>query len=50
MWMFLEPMARVEPSLFCAIEYTWSWVCLMVSTRHCLGMEKMETVPASPTA
>ena len=44
--MFLEPMARMEPSLFSATEYTGSWVCLMVSTRHCLGMEKRETVPS----
>ena len=32
------------------MEYTESWVCLMVSTRHCFGMEKRETVQSSPDA
>ena len=34
-WMFLEPMARMELSLYRAREYKGSWVCLLVSTRHC---------------
>jgi len=50
MWIYLEPMTRMKPSLFSAREYTGSWVCLVVSTGHCLGMEKREIVQSSPAA